>query len=154
MQDSPAIKKPVLFFTALAGAGFIDATYLTVQHYLGAIPPCFVADGCSVVLTSKWSEIAGVPIALLGALMYLALLVLSVIYLRTKNIRALAGAVVITGINFIVSVFLVSLQLFVIEQICFYCMVSAVISTGLFATGIFIFSRLRARSSVPENLQP
>jgi uncharacterized membrane protein len=65
----------------------------------------------------------------------------------------LAGAVVITGINFIVSVFLVSLQLFVIEQICFYCMVSAVISTGLFATGIFIFSRLRVRSSVPKNLQ-
>lgn len=152
MLPSNSSIKLAWVFAVLAVIGFLDATYLTTEHFLGTIPPCVVSDGCGAVLTSKWSTIAGTPIALMGALFYLFLLVLTLVYLRTGNKKLMLIATLGTIVNITVSAFLVSLQLFVIKQICFYCMVSAGVSTALFIVGIFIFFGLRAKSSDQGNL--
>ena len=57
---------------SLSLIGFIDAAYLTVSHFMSVIPPCSLAE-CETVLSSKYADIAGMPIALLGALYYLVL---------------------------------------------------------------------------------
>ena len=57
---------------ALAGLGI--ATYLTVVHYAGGEPVCAIAHGCAIVQASDYSELAGVPVAVLGVLGYLGLL--------------------------------------------------------------------------------
>lgn len=145
-------QKLVVLFTTLGVIGFIDATYLTVEHYMGSIPPCVVSEGCSAVLTSKWSTVAGVPVALMGTLFYLFVVILALAYLRTQNKKIILVAILTTSINIIVSAFLVSLQLFVIKQICFYCMVSGGVSAALFIVGLFIFFGLRAKSNGQENL--
>ncbi len=147
------ISKPlVIIFLVLAAVGFLDATYLTVEHYLGVIPPCVIAGGCSVVLTSEWSVVYGIPIALLGSVYYLSLLILAVIYLKTRSTSENNGSetLIVTAsfttiIGFLTSIFLVGLQLFVIKDICFYCIISAISSIALFVVGTLILLNYRRK---------
>ena len=108
----------------LAALGFTDATYLAINHFMGKIPPCTIS-GCEVVTTSEYATILGVPIALIGALYYAAVLMLLMWYIEKKDGRALEGILYLVSIGALVSLGLVYLQLFVIKAICIYCMVSA-----------------------------
>ena len=100
--------------------GFADAVFLTTQHYLGKIPPCTIVSGCETVLTSPYAVIAGVPLALLGALFYLAILI------RPSRL--------LVALGFIASLGLLYLQIFVIKALCMYCLLSLVTSTGVFVS--------------------
>lgn len=117
-------------------AGFLDAAYLTVEHYSGTIPPCSVVEGCETVLTSTWATVAGIPVALAGALYYLLIFVLSVIYLDTRSRSIGSWALKLTPLGFIASLWFLYLQAFVIEAFCLYCLGSAITSTLLFALGM------------------
>lgn len=59
---------------ALAVLGVGIAGYLTYVHYAGIDAVCTGGGGCEKVQASQWSELAGVPVALLGLLGYLAIL--------------------------------------------------------------------------------
>ena len=59
---------------AVATAGLAIAAYLTAVHYTGGSPACAIAHGCEVVQQSRYAELAGVPVALLGLLGYAAIL--------------------------------------------------------------------------------
>lgn len=131
-----------IIFIIFSAIGFVDATYLTIQHYNGVIPPCTI-DGCEIVLTSPQSVILGIPVALLGALYYVTILILAIAFIDTKNIRLLKGASYITILGFFMSLYFVYLQIFVIKNICQYCMVSALTSTVMFLSIIFLFYRIK-----------
>ncbi len=137
-RPSPIILKwlPILFI-ALSFLGFSDATYLTAKHYLGSPVTCIIFEGCEKVTTSPYSIVFGVPVALLGALYYAAILILAVAYWDSKRIGILKLLAVITPAGFLASLWFVYLQLFVIKAICFYCIVSAATSTALFGLGIY-----------------
>ncbi len=121
--------------------GFLDATYLAAQHYLGTIPNCSIFSGCEEVLTSPYATIAGVPLALLGAIYYLAVFLTTVLYLDTKDHRYLKLAALFTTVGFLVSLALLYLQFFVIGSLCLYCLVSAGASLILFALGVIVLSK-------------
>ena len=48
--------------------------YLTYVHYSGAKPACTAGEACLKVQTSQWSKLAGVPVALIGLIGYIAIL--------------------------------------------------------------------------------
>lgn len=141
------IKIAAIVFLVVSAIGFLDATYLTIEHYRGGIPPCTTA-GCEIVLTSAQSEIAGVPVALLGSLYYLTLLVLSIAYLDSKKTAIIQFASYCTTAGFVASLYFVYLQLFVIKHICQYCMVSASTSTILFILGVYVIIKMRRGSTM------
>ncbi len=141
-----SLKKYLLAFVIVAILGFLDASYLTVAHYLKMPLPCGIVKGCDVVTASTYSEVAGIPVALLGALYYLAILILSIISLETGNRRVVRVASYLTWAGFLASLYFVSLQLFVIKAICLYCMGSALTSTILFVLGLFVIKLLNADS--------
>ncbi len=119
------VNKIVLgFLFALALIGFVDAVFLTVTHYLNVIPPCSI-HGCEVVTTSIYSTIAGIPIALFGAVYYLVILALLVAYVDKRKDLFLSIIGFITLLAGLVSLYLIYLQLFVLHAICIYCMTSA-----------------------------
>jgi len=106
----------------VAVAGLAIATYLTVLHYAGAAPVCAIAHGCEVVQKSTYSTLAGVPVALLGAAGYLALLATLV---RDTEASRMAGAfVALVGLGF--SAWLTYVEVFRLEAICIWCVGSAV----------------------------
>lgn len=134
-----------IVFLVVSFLGFLDATYLTVQHYLGVIPPCAI-QGCEIVLTSAQSKIVGIPVALLGALYYLTLLILSIAYLDSKKASIIRFASYCTTVGLAASAYFVYLQLFVLKEMCQYCMVSAGTSTILFLLGLYILAKTRSES--------
>ena len=122
----------------LASLGFIDATYLTVSHYAGVDLYCGADGGCNTVTNSEYSTMFGIYIAVYGMLYYLSILVLTVIYIDTKNNKILKPLMIIPVLGFLFSLYLVYLQLFVINAICRYCMLSAGISTLLLLINMFL----------------
>lgn len=137
----------IILFLTVSFLGFLDATYLTAQHFLGAIPPCVITTGCETVLTSEHNNIFGIPVALLGSLYYISLFLLAVFYLDTKQVRIIRLAAYLSPLGFLASLYFVYLQLFVLKEICPYCMVSALTSTTLFILGIFIIRSSRSATS-------
>ena len=143
-----------LYFTFLPVSflGFLDASYLTVKHFVGTPLPCSVIHGCEEVTTSQYSVIGGIPVALLGAVYYLAIFILILSVLR-RNMFSSCGAenvalanedkllnltARLTVIGLLASLWFIYLQLFVIKAICLYCMFSAFTSITLFVFGIIV----------------
>ena len=145
--------KLVFGLLAVAPIGFADATYLTVEHYVNAIPPCSLISNCEKVLTSPYSTVFGVPLALLGALYYLAVIIGLVAYFDSKNDRLLTAVAACTTIGLLVSVWLVLLQLVVIKAICIFCMLSAASSTALFVLGMALLWQRRKTPAVATDGQ-
>lgn len=120
-----------IFFViiALTFIGFFDAGYLTYEHYSLAIPPCSLHSwfsDCGVVLTSKYSTVFGMPVALFGALYYIVAFVLSVYALISTGKNILHVLFVVVSLGALTALYFIVLQLFILHAICPYCMLSDV----------------------------
>ena len=126
----------------LALVGFADAAYLTASHYAGASVFCGAAGGCETVLASEFATLGPVPVALIGAAYYgvASLIAWTPATGWSRGVAlALAG---LTGMAFVVSALLFWLQADVIDAWCRFCLVSAAITTLLFAASIWILRRV------------
>ena len=128
-------------FLLIALIGFADASYLTALHYRGAAPACSLFEGCEKVTSSRYASVGPVPLALIGAGYYLALVISIVAYLDTGRRELMVFATGLSAGGFAASMVFVHLQLFVIRAICPYCMLSAVSSTLLFVLGLILVRR-------------
>lgn len=126
-------------FLTLGFLGFIDALYLTVNHYLGTAPNCIIGGNCEQVLASAYASVAGVPVSLLGALYYLVIFILAILYFDSRKVFFLSVAALMTPAGFLASLVFSYIQFFVLRAFCPYCVLSAVISTLLFVLGILHF---------------
>ncbi len=130
-------------FLSFSFLGLVNAVFLTQEHYLKSTPVFCPTGGCDTVLSSVYSSIAGVPLALLGTLHYLVLFAIGILFWRKANDMLLHIIALDTALGAIFSVYLVFIQLFVIHAICFYCMISAGISFILLALGLTLLNRCR-----------
>lgn len=129
----PSIPKWVIIaFVVLSSIGFLDATYLTINHFQNTIPPCSLTEGCEKVLTSSYATLSIIPVALMGAIYYLVILCSTIAYADKKYRWAELVILFLPTAGFLGSVFFVFLQIFIIKSICLYCMISATVSTLLF----------------------
>ena len=128
----------LIIFIAVSFIGFIDASYLTVEHYQNAALPCVIFKGCEQVTTSAYSKVFGLPLALYGAMYYLFMFLVSIFYFDTKNELTFKILKYVPVIGFLASAYFVYLQLFVIRAICTYCVISAITSTTLFILSFFL----------------
>jgi uncharacterized membrane protein len=112
----------------LALAGIAIAGYLTWVHYAGLEPVCVGGGGgCERVQSSRWAELAGVPVAVLGLAGYVA--ILASLALPEDNGALAAAFLSLVGFGF--SVWLTYVEIEKIDAICQWCVASAVIMTGL-----------------------
>jgi uncharacterized membrane protein len=120
----------------LAALGVGVAAYLVWVHYSGALALCAGAGGCETVQASRYASVAGVPVALLGLGLYLALLGLAV-WRAWRG--AAAPAPVALGLfglavaGTLYSAYLTYLEIAVIGALCPWCLSSAVLMTALCA---------------------
>jgi uncharacterized membrane protein len=111
---------------ALAGLGV--AGYLTWVHYEDLEPICAGGSGgCERVQNSEYAKLAGVPVALLGLIGYAA--ILASLAVPGEAGRFAGALLALAGFGF--SVWLTYVELFEIDAICQWCVVSAVIMTAL-----------------------
>lgn len=123
------------FAAFLSLLGLADALYLTVQHVTGQSVRCTVITGCSEVLTSSYAVISGIPLALIGAVAYFSVFSLATLAAFGYGMagRLLTPLVVAM---FLVSLWLIYLQAFVIRQFCQYCLLSAAITSALLVVAL------------------
>jgi uncharacterized membrane protein len=140
----------IISIITIAFLGFCDAMYLTAEHYLNAIPPCFIVQGCDTVTTSVYSKIFGIPVSLLGTLYYLTVLVLGLAYVDLKKTWSLKMLHLVTTVGFIMTMWFLYAQAFIIHAWCMYCLFSALSSTTLFVLGALAFHKKWGASVEPS----
>jgi len=109
---------------AVAVFGAFDALYLTIEHFRGVAPVCTIG-GCDLVLTSQYSTLIGIPTSLLGVIFYLTTIALALSFIYSKNRIWLKLLLVLTTLGLFSSLGLTWLQIYVIEALCLYCLLSA-----------------------------
>jgi uncharacterized membrane protein len=114
---------------AVAAVGFAIAAYLTIVHYAGADPVCAIAHGCDVVQSSRYAEVGGVPVALLGLLGYAGVLVT----LLRDDEAARTATAFLSLVGFGFSAWLTWVEVGELHAICIWCVGSAVCMTLLAA---------------------
>ncbi|PWB39163.1 MAG: hypothetical protein C3F02_00080 [Parcubacteria group bacterium] len=138
-----------LVFLIFSLIGFTDAIWLTISYYRGHIG-CNIIAGCQNVLSSNYSHIYNIPVALLGAVFYAFIIINALHYLMFNNKLSFLALKIAPLIGFLVSLYLIYLQLFVINAICIYCMLSATTSIILFMLAL-VLMRKKKINIVPEN---
>jgi uncharacterized membrane protein len=112
---------------AVAVAGLAIAAYLTVVHYAGAEPVCAVAHGCATVQESDYAQLAGIPVALLGLLGYVA--ILGSLARDGEAWRTATAFLALGGFGF--SAWLTYVEVVRLDAICIWCVGSAICMTLL-----------------------
>src|ERR1041384_7280441 len=127
--------KPIISWSYLIAAlvsliGLGDAVYLTVQDMTGASLRCTIISGCSEVLASKYSHIGSIPLASVGAAAYFSFFSLAI--LAAFGYRwARPLLTILVTVMFLMTLWLLYLQAFVIRHFCQYCLLSAAVTTVL-----------------------
>jgi uncharacterized membrane protein len=122
----------------VALAGVALAGYLTWAHFDDAALVCIAGGGCQTVQESEYAEIVGVPVALLGLGAYTAILAL----VAWDSPHARLGAAMLALVGVVFSLYLLAVQLLVIDAVCAWCLANDVVVAPLLA----VLTALRLRS--------
>ena len=121
-----------LALVVLAVAGYLTALKLGGnQAFL-----CRDGSGCDIVQASRYSVLAGVPTAMWGAGIYLAIAVLAAI---PRTARRWQAAFMLASGAVAFSLYLTYLSIFVIGATCPYCLASGGIAVALL--GVMVWRR-------------
>lgn len=134
----------VTTFLVLSIVGTVNAGYLAYRHYRRKPLVCPLDHDCSVVTESRWASIFGVRNEVLGLIFYAGNVLAMVAALSAPSLSSqlyflLAAA---DAAGFLFSLFLVYLQIFVIKDYCFYCIISAFLALLLFINAFALFRSL------------
>jgi uncharacterized membrane protein len=130
-------RKLRLTITTLCVIGLGVASYLTYIHYAELRPVC-TSTSCFKVQTSVYSKLAGVPVALMGLIGYIAILG-SLLVRETDTTRFATAAFTLMGFGF--SAYLTYRELFSIHAVCEWCASSAVIMTIMVCLSVWRYLR-------------
>ncbi len=142
-MDKKTVALILALFVSLAGM-YLGA-YLTDVHYklknnqeVEETLPCTLHPSfdCDLVNSSVYSEMFGIPIALLGFFFYAAVFVV-VIFALCKPLHADVPLVITHGLticSILFSIYLFYVAKFIIGALCPYCIMMYGVNTGLFIT--------------------
>ena len=129
----------------LAFVGLGIASYLTYSHYADVVVAC-TTGGCETVLRSHYAKIGGVPIALFGAITYFVILCLQ--FVRSELAALAAAAISVAALVF--ALYLIVIQVAVLEALCQWCLTSDAILVLLSACTVTRAVRLLRVTSAPS----
>jgi uncharacterized membrane protein len=122
-------KKIWISSIVLAVIGLIDSIYLVWVKFTDQYALCGPIGNCESVNTSQYSEIWGIPIALLGAGAYIVIIILLLLENRSELMGEYSPLIVfgISLIGVLYSIYLTYIEVAVLRAICPYCVISAVV---------------------------
>lgn len=141
------LSRPMLT-AILSAAGIAVSIYLLTVHWGWWTAVCLGVGNCELVNTSRFSEFLGLPVALWGIGAYVALLVLSILVLRQEfSPWAQRGLFIVSAFGIVFSLYLTYIEVFVLHEICPWCVLSAIIVTCI---AVLSALELRAAEAEPE----
>src|SRR5688500_7401372 len=124
----------------LAVLGMMISGYLTWVHLTNGSALCVGGGGgCDAVQQSIYSDVAGIPVALIGLLGYAAILACLLLEKWNARFAQIAPHAVfgVSLVGVLYSAYLTYLELFVIRAICQYCVASAVLMLAVLGIAIY-----------------
>jgi len=126
------------FEVVFAIIGLADSAYLAWLKMSGGLAACGGIGDCESVNASIYSQINGIPIALLGAGAYIAILVF--LFLESRDDFIGDGSpMIVFGLSLtgtLYSIYLTYIEIAVLKAICPYCVVSAIAILIIFVISI------------------
>jgi uncharacterized membrane protein/thiol-disulfide isomerase/thioredoxin len=121
-----------LLIPLLAVLGLGVSAYLAYVEITHVAAVCGPVGECNVVQGSIYAQIAGIPVAVLGLINYVAILALWALQRSATGRWARPAALALlalAAVGVLFSIYLTLLELFVIHAICMWCLSSALIAT-------------------------
>ena len=124
--------------TALAILGLLVSIYMTIYKLTDNDAMCIGSGGCSVVNSSRYSEVNGIPVAVLGVLGYASILALLFLenrpgFFQENGVMMLFG-VTLTG--FLFTLYLIFVEVALIKAYCPFCLTSQGVMTVIFILSV------------------
>src|SRR5512138_1179795 len=122
----------------LATIGLLVSIYMTVYKFTGNEAMCVGSGGCSTVNGSRYSEINGIPVAVLGIIGYAAILVLLFLERRPGFFQQ-NGTMILFGVSllgFLFTLYLIFVEVALINAYCPFCLTSQAVMTILFIISV------------------
>jgi len=122
-------RKIAISLILLAVVGASASIYLTWTHYSEEDVSCPIdpEDGCQTVNSSSYAKLWFVPVALLGFFSYLFVGIEALLSQTYEKFNLLL--LIHTSFSFIFSVYLTAVEIWIIETICEWCVLSLVVAT-------------------------
>lgn len=127
----------------LAILGALVSIYMTIFKFTDNPGMCLGSGGCSVVNNSKYSEVYGIPVAVMGVVGYLTILACLLLRKRSQFFAANGTMLVfgLTLVGFLFTVYLIYVELALIHALCPFCVTSQVTMTALFIISLIALAR-------------
>lgn len=125
---TPFARRVYLLIVVLALAG-VAVSSVSLYHHYGTSRTGYCDLGenfnCDIVNRSTYSAIMGVPVALIGIIGYVALLVLATLYRGEAQTPARLAVASVAGLGF--ALYLTYIEGFVLAAWCVFCLSSLVL---------------------------
>lgn len=130
----PALSRVLIAVFGVLGMAIM--VYLAVLHYIDGGTFCDISNivSCSIVTSSIYAEIFGVPVAILGILYFG--LVLGLIFFDRKP-RAFQRVALLTLFVLVPSLYLTFTEAFFLKAYCFVCESAKVVMVAILIPAIF-----------------
>lgn len=112
----PAFILMTLDLVGLAVAGYLSAVELRNQ-----LPYCGVLHGCQQVAQSEYARIGGIPVAVFGVFLSIALFTLALAWWRTGSNTLLAGHYFLSLIGVLFEGYFSYVEAFLVGAWCIWC---------------------------------
>ena len=128
---------------AFAGLGILVSAYMTVYKLTDNQSMCLGNGGCSVVNSSIYSEVYGIPVAVIGMAGYGAILATLLLQGQSRFFED-NGVMLVFGLvlaGFVFTLYLIYVELALIHALCPFCITSQVSMTILFILSVTRLAR-------------
>jgi len=123
---------------ALTILGLLVSIYMTIYKLIPDSNMCIGSGGCETVNASKYSEVNGIPVAVVGAIGYATLL--GILWLERKpGFFKDNGSMIFFGISligFFFTVWLIYVEIALIKAYCPFCITSQITMTLIFILSV------------------
>jgi uncharacterized membrane protein len=141
-MKKPTILKVIL---ALAVLGLLTSIYLLQEHYSEASGICDINEtvSCSLVNSSIYSMLFGVPVAVFGGIWFIFLFALAWQAIRQEKLIPFLLAWNVLGLLFVVYLVIAEILL---RAICPFCTVVHIITLITFILSLILFKQLKKKA--------
>jgi uncharacterized membrane protein len=140
-----------LLIVVLGLGGMGISGYLTYGYLVNISIGCPFNANCDLVQASPYAYMWGVPVPLLGLLMYSAITLMGFFLLLKKHGRENVLSLGIYGISLagvIFTGYLYYLEIFVLHAFCSWCIVSSIVILSTFILSLLHLNRIRQSDQV------
>jgi uncharacterized membrane protein len=118
--------------------GLLVSIYMTIFKITNNAKMCIGSHGCSIVNSSRYSEVNGIPVAVLGVVGYAAILAVLLLERRPgfiqQNSTLIFFGLSLTG--FLFTLYLIFVEVALIKAYCPFCLTSQAAMTLIFIISV------------------